>query len=113
MSVESLEKVCEELVQSACRGKKSGRAGGRECRRNGLRLLLLVVARIKRDDILVLLSCVVAGPRQSMVERNGTSKSASCSSSDSSLTCLLLEHDVEIREVEDPPLDLFIFEDPT
>lgn len=89
VSVESLEKVCEELVQSACR------------------------ARIKRDDILVLLSCVVAGPRQSMVERNGTSQSASCSSSDSSLACLLLEHDVDIHEVEEPPLDLFIFEDPT
>ncbi|UJR24670.1 hypothetical protein I4U23_006043 [Adineta vaga] len=82
ISVESLQNICQILVQSACH------------------------ARIKRDDILVLLFCVVPCTPKSINDINGkTSKSASCSSSDSSLSCILVDQD------EEESLDLFIFED--
>jgi hypothetical protein len=63
------------------------------------------LARIKRDDILVLLFCVVPCSLKSIGEMNGNSKSASCSSSDSSLSCILVD------QIEEESLDLFIFKD--
>jgi hypothetical protein len=71
----------------------------------------LILAHIKRDDILVLLFCVIPSSQISIVEMNVTSKSASCSSSDSSLSCLLVEKQEEEEEEEEESFDLFIFED--
>lgn len=65
----------------------------------------LVSADIKRDDILVLLFRVVPCSSLSNGKAVGNNKSASCSSSDSSLSCLLIEQE------EQEPLDLFIFQD--
>jgi hypothetical protein len=65
----------------------------------------IILARIKRDDILVLLFCIIPLSPISIGEINVTSKSASCSSSDSSISCLLVDQD------EEESLDLFIFED--
>jgi len=84
-SVESLQNVCQMLVQSACH------------------------ARIKCDDILVLLFCVVPCSPISISEINESSKSASCSSSDSSLSCILVDQDE--KQDEEESFDLFIFQD--
>ncbi len=68
------------------------------------------LARIKRDDILVLLFNVVPCSPNSIGEINVTSKSASCSSSDSSLSCILVDQDEKEKE-EEESFDLFIFQD--
>lgn len=80
-SVESLQNVCQLLVQSACH------------------------ARIKCDDILVLLFCVVPCSSISIDEINETRKNTSCSSSDSSLSSIL------VNQNEEESYDLFIFKD--
>lgn len=61
ITIESLQNVCEMLVESACH------------------------AHIKRDDILVLLFLVVPCSRISISEMNVKRKTTSCSSSDCSL----------------------------
>jgi hypothetical protein len=96
--VESLQNVCQMLVQSACHGKFLFYL-------IKLNLNKIILARIKCDDILVLLFCVEPCSPVTIGEINVTSKSASCSSSDSSLSCLLVDQD------EEESLDLFIFQD--
>ncbi|CAF3338737.1 unnamed protein product [Rotaria sp. Silwood2] len=80
-SVESLQNVCQMLVQSACH------------------------AHIKCDDILVLLFCVVPCSSISIGEINENRKNTSCSSSDSSLSSIL------VNQNEEESFDLFIFKD--
>ncbi|CAF3248420.1 unnamed protein product [Rotaria socialis] len=80
-SVESLQNVCQMLVKSACH------------------------AHIKCDDILVLLFCVVPCSSISIDEINENRKSTSCSSSDSSLSSIL------VNQSEEESFDLFIFKD--
>ncbi|CAF1518488.1 unnamed protein product [Rotaria sp. Silwood1] len=81
-SVESLQNVCQMLVQSACH------------------------AHIKCDDILVLLFCVIpCSSSISIGEINENRKITSCSSSDSSLSSIL------VNQNEEESFDLFIFKD--
>jgi hypothetical protein len=104
--VESLQNVCQMLVQSACHGKFWFYLIKWKWK--------LILARIKRDDILVLLFCVIPCSPISIGEINVPSKSASCSSSDSSLSCILIDQDEKQEkeeEEEEESFDLFIFED--
>ncbi len=104
--MESLQNVCQMLVQSACHGKSYFYLKEKEDK------IKIILARIKRDDILVLLFCVIPCSPISIGEINVTSKSASCSSSDSSLSCILVDQEEkqEDEEEEEESFDLFIFE---
>lgn len=66
---------------------------------------MLFTAHIKCDDILVLLFCVVPCSSISIGEINENRKSTSCSSSDSSLSSIL------VNQNEEESFDLFIFKD--
>ncbi|CAF1147298.1 unnamed protein product [Rotaria sordida] len=104
-SVESLQNVCQMLVQSACHGKIQFDLFIYFFLIFYLNINEIILAHIKCDDILVLLFCVVPCSAISNGEINGNRKSTSCSSSDSSLSSIL------VNQNEEESFDLFIFKD--